>query len=193
MQTGLIRAHHDRHSPWPTHAEMRALLLRILMRWLAFLLMIQQTPPRVFRNDSRVVFCVRGGKPDRIGAHAVSQDREREAVHTALLCTARPQMVRARLQHVLADTGALVRDGACSITPAAGEAPAGGRSGSRGPPARRRSDEPRGGGDPDKAAGQPARQQPKSTTSRRRHPRKRVSGAAGCTAVPRTRLIPWLG
>ena len=58
-----------------------------------------------------------------LGAHAVSQDREREAVHTALLCTARPQKVRARWQHVLADTGALARDGACSITPVAGEAP----------------------------------------------------------------------
>lgn len=57
-----------------------------------------------------------------------------------------PQMVRARLQHVLADTGALVRDGACSITPVAGEAPIGGRSRSRGPPARRRIDERRGGG-----------------------------------------------
>ena len=53
----------------------------------------------------------------------MSQDREREAVHTALLCMARPQMVRARLQHVLADTGALVRDGACSITPVAGRHP----------------------------------------------------------------------
>jgi hypothetical protein len=42
-------------------------------------------------------------------------------------------MVRARLQHVLADTGALMRDGACSITPVAGEAPAGGRSRSHGP------------------------------------------------------------
>ena len=63
----------------------------------------------------------RPNSPSRIGAHAVSQDREREA-HTALLCTARPQMVRARLQHLLADTGALMRDGACSITPA-GEAP----------------------------------------------------------------------
>ncbi len=63
-------------------------------------------------------------------------------------CYARlaPQMVRARLQHVLADTGALIRDGACSITPVAGKAPIGGRSRSRGPPARRRSDEPRGGG-----------------------------------------------
>ena len=58
-----------------------------------------------------------------IGARGVSQDRGREAVHTALLRTARPQMVRARLQHVLADTGTLVRDGACSITPVAGEAP----------------------------------------------------------------------
>ena len=82
-----------------------------------------------------------------IGAIAVSQDREREAAHTALLCTARPQMVRARWQHVLADTGTLVRDGACSITPAAGEASAGGRSRSCGPSARRRSDERRGGGD----------------------------------------------
>jgi hypothetical protein len=81
----------------------------------------------------------------RIGAHAVSQDREREAVQTALLCTVRPQMVRARLQHVLVDTGALVRDGACSITAVAGEAPIGGRSRSRGPSARRWSDERRGG------------------------------------------------
>ena len=40
-----------------------------------------------------------------------------------MICTARPQMVRARLQHVLADTGALVRDGACSITPVAGRHP----------------------------------------------------------------------
>ena len=32
-------------------------------------------------------------------------------------------MVRARLQHVLADTGALMRDGACSITPVAGRHP----------------------------------------------------------------------
>jgi hypothetical protein len=40
-------------------AEMRAFLLRILMCWLAFLPMIQQTSLRVFRNDSRVVFCVR--------------------------------------------------------------------------------------------------------------------------------------
>ena len=61
--------------------------------------------------------------PCRIGAHAVSQDREREAIHTALLCTARPQKVRARLQHVLADTGAPMRDGACSITPVAGRHP----------------------------------------------------------------------
>jgi hypothetical protein len=39
-----------------------------------------------------------------------------------------PQTIRARLQHVLADTGALVWDRACSITPVAGEAPAGGGS-----------------------------------------------------------------
>ena len=32
---------------------------------------------------------------------------------------ARPQMVRARLQHAPADTGAPVRDGACSIKPVA--------------------------------------------------------------------------
>ncbi len=56
-------------------------------------------------------------------SHAVSQYREREAVDTALLCTARPQMVRARWLHVLADSGALMRDGACSITPVAGRHP----------------------------------------------------------------------
>jgi len=40
-------------------------------------------------------------------------------------CYARlaPQMVRARLQHVPADTGAPMRDGACSITPVAGRHP----------------------------------------------------------------------
>lgn len=57
-----------------------------------------------------------------------------------------PQKVHVRLQHVLADTGALVRDGACSIMPVAGEALAGGRSRNRGPPARRQSDEHGGGG-----------------------------------------------
>ena len=40
-------------------------------------------------------------------------------------CYARlaPQMVRARWQHVLADTGALIRDGAGSITPVPGRHP----------------------------------------------------------------------
>jgi hypothetical protein len=78
-------------------------------------------------------------------AHAVLQDRGREAVHNRLVMHGSPQMVRARLQHVLANTGALVRDGACSITPVAGEAHIGGCSRSRGPPARR-SDERCGGG-----------------------------------------------
>jgi hypothetical protein len=67
--------------------------------------------------------------------------------------TTRRQKVHVRLQHVLADNGALVRDGACSImpvagealVPVAGEALAGGRSRSRGPPARRQSDEHGGG------------------------------------------------
>jgi len=40
-----------------------------------------------------------------------------------LVMPARPQMLRARLQHMLADTGALMRDGACSITPVAGRHP----------------------------------------------------------------------
>ena len=31
----------------------------------------------------------------------MSQDRKWEVVHTGLLCTVHPQMVRARLQHVL--------------------------------------------------------------------------------------------
>jgi hypothetical protein len=48
-----------------------------------------------------------------------------------MICTARPRMVRARLQHVLVDTGALVRDGARSITPAGGAHRFGGRSRSR--------------------------------------------------------------
>ena len=77
--------------------------------------------PSAITDRKNLASDVTAGSPCRIGAHAVSQDREREA-HTALLCTARPQMVRARLQHLLADTGALMRDGACSITPA-GEAP----------------------------------------------------------------------
>ena len=81
----------------------------------------------------------------RIGAHAVSQDREREAVHTALLCTARPPdgpPIAARAGgRRRTDTGRR-RFGHAS----AGDAPTGGRSRSRGLPARRRSDERRGGG-----------------------------------------------
>ncbi len=81
----------------------------------------------------------------RIGAHAVSQDREREALHAALLCTARPpdgRPIAARADgHWRTDAGRRVFDHASG-----GEAPTGGRSRSRGPPARRRSDEPRGGG-----------------------------------------------
>ena len=68
------------------------------------------------------------------------------APQTPKATTARPQKVHVRLQHVLADNGALVRDGACLIMPVAGEALAGGRSRSRGPPARRQSDEHGGGG-----------------------------------------------
>jgi len=51
----------------------------------------------------------------------MSQNRGREAVHTVLLCGL-PQ-VCARSQHVLADVGALVRDGACWIAPVAGRHP----------------------------------------------------------------------
>ena len=84
--------------------------------------------------------------PCRIGAHAVSQDREREAVHTALLCTARPpdgpRPIAARAGgHRRTDAGRRLFDHASG-----GEAPTGGRSRSHGPPARRRSDEPREGG-----------------------------------------------
>ena len=39
----------------------------------------------------------------RFGAHAMSQDRKWEVVHTALLCTVHPQMVPTRSQHVLVD------------------------------------------------------------------------------------------
>ena len=76
------------------------------------------------------------------------------APQTPKATTARPQKVHVRLQQVLADNGALVRDGACSImpvagealVPVAGEALAGGRSRSRGPSARRQSDEHGAGG-----------------------------------------------
>ena len=84
--------------------------------------------------------------PCRIGAHAVSQDREREAVHTGLVMHGSPPDRPRRLQHVLADTGALVWDGACSITPVGGRHPLGGAPVVVGHRPRRRSDERRGGG-----------------------------------------------
>ena len=80
------------------------------------------------RSACRIAGSRTGGRPYRLVMHGS------------------PQKIRARWQHVLADTGALVRDGACSIMPVAGEAPIGGRSRSRGPPVRRRIDERRGGG-----------------------------------------------
>jgi hypothetical protein len=40
----------------------------------------------------------------RFGAHGISQDHKWEVVHTALLCTVHPQIVRTRLQHVQVDS-----------------------------------------------------------------------------------------